>query len=511
MDHKLLLAKCITLIYKESLLKDPSTTSKSLVEEAVSKIQSREVGLGLGFDKDAITALKETVRDLLQTPYEHGIDKASLLQRIRINIGDNDKLYQAIEKSISENQEPEELRKSILSSRRSIDKHIKEIRVSEVLTAAAASWNYHRDKITDTHEFLTTVWNQLEPLSSLRTKEDTAIIDEIRLGDEVAVNKVVSGIHTSIVENRVYKTGWQGLNRMFQGGIRPGEMWCLASLQHKFKTGFSQSIFNQIALYNKPMTNIPGKKPALVLFAFEDTMSERFQFIFKQMKITETNESVNISSYSVEEIQNYVLRRLSINGFELFFYRVDPSRWSYVDLFNRVLDLEQKGYSIEFCLIDYLEKLPTTGCNQSGPVGNDILDLFSRVRTFFNAKGIACWTPHQLSADAKQLIRGTVTDSTFIQHLVGRGYYKGSRQLDQIPDGILLSHLFQYNGDTYLALQRDRHRISSIVDEKYKHMYLKFPAGNPIPDDLYTEDSSLISLPRLKSNVNNSDQLFSFD
>ncbi|HXQ39471.1 MAG TPA: DnaB family ATPase [Anaerolineales bacterium] len=479
------------------------------MEEAISKIQPREVGLGLGPNKELVKALKETVQDLLSTPHNQGIDKATLLQRIRIDSEDNEKIYQAMEKGITEDQNEEELYKSILSARRSIERHIKELKVSDVLTSAAASWNYHRDKIKDTRDFLSTVWSQLEPLSSLRTKEDGAMINEVRIGDAEQVKKIVSDIRVSIVENRVYKTGWQGLNRMLQGGIRPGEFWIQAALPHKYKTGLSQSIFNQVALYNKPLTNIPGRKPTLVLFSFEDTMTERFQFIFMQMMFTETREHVDVSSYSVEQMQNFVLSKLSVNGFELFLYRVDPNKWSYIDLFNRVIDLEHSGYSIEFVLIDYLEKLPTTGCNHTGPAGTDILDLISRVRTFFNSKGIACWTPHQLSTESKQLIRGSVTEDKFVQALVGRGYYKGTRQLDQIPDGIILHHLLNYNGEWYLAIQRDRHRITSIVDEKYKLFYLKFLPKMPLPDDLYGADSTIYRLPPYSSNVNES--LFNFD
>jgi len=509
-DHKLLLAKCVTLLYKESLLKESDNNSRILIEEAIKKIQPREIGLGLGGDKDVVQALKETVHDLLLTPNDQWIDRTGLLQRIRINVGDNDKLYQAFEKGLMEDQTGEDLLKSVISIRKTIDRHLRELKVSEVLTGASASWNFNRDKITDTHEFLTAIWKQLEPLASLKTKEDSAVINEIRLGDTESVLKVVSNFHVSVTENRIYRTGWQGLNRMLQGGIRPGEFWIWpASLQHKYKTGFSQSTFNQIARYNKPMSMAPNKKPALVAITFEDTMEERFQFIFKQMMFTETGQTVDISNYSVEEIQNYVLTKLSVNGYEVFFYRINPSEWTYIDLFNKIVQLENSGYAIEFCMIDYLEKLPTTGCIHSGPAGNDLLDLFNRVRVFFNSRGIACITPHQLSSESKRLIRGTVTEDKFVEALIGRGYYKGSSQLDQIPDGILLTHLFKRGNKSYLAIQRDRHRINTIVDEKYKLMYLEFDSKMPLADDLYGEDKTLSRLPPYAGNAN--DDLFNFD
>lgn len=509
MDHKLLLAKCITLLFKESLLKDPQNNSRALIEEAIRKIQPREVGLGLGLDKDVVTSLKGIVLDLLSTPHDQGVDRASLLQSIRIGVGDNDKLYQAIEKTLVDDGDDEANLKSVTRVRSWLDKQLKDMKVSEVLASASALWNFQRDKIRDTKEFLTEMWSQLEPFSSLKTREDPAMIDQVRLSDVNQLNKVVEGIRVSIVENQVYKTGFQGLNRMLQGGIRRGEFWVQAALQHKYKTGFSQSIFNQIALYNKPMITVPGKKPALVHISFEDTTSQRFEFIYKQMKYTETRQFVDVSNVSTEEMQSFILQKLSANGFELFFYRIDPTQWSYRDLFNLVIEIENSGHSIEFVMIDYLEKLPTIGCIQSGPSGNDLLDLFTRVRVFFNAKGIACWTPHQLNTESKKLIRGTITEDKFVQALVGRGYYKGSSQLDQIPDGILLTHLFQRGDKWYFAIQRDRHRISSIVDERLKLMYLEFPDKMPIPDDINDTDSTLYKLPQFRSNVDES--MFSFD
>lgn len=510
-DNKLLLAKCITLLFKESLLAPEERGSRELIEESIKKIQPREVALGLGMDKDVVTALRNTVVDMLSTPHDHGVDRIGLLQRIRLDVGDNDKLYQAIEKGLQDDGVLENIRKAVLSTRRSIERHLKELQVAEVLTSAAASWNYRRDKITDTREFLTSIWSQLEPLAALKTKEDPALIDEIRLGDHEQTKRVVESIRTSVVENRIYRTGWQGVNRMLQGGVRPGEFWIWpASLQHKYKTGFAQTTFNQIALYNKPMSLARGKKPAIVAFSFEDTTSERVSFIFKQLMYTERRELVDISSYTIEQMQSFITEKLRANGFEIFIYRVNPSHWTHAHLFNKILELEREGYEIEFCLIDYLEKLPTTGCNQIGPSGNDILDLFSRVRAFFSSKGIACVTPHQLSVESKRLVRGTITDEKFVQALVGRGYYKGTSQLDQIPDGILLSHLFSRGDKTYLAIQRDRHRISSIVNENYKHMYLEFPDnGMPIPDDLDGNDSTLYRLPPNMGNV--SESLFNFN
>lgn len=510
MDNKLLLAKCITLLYKENLLKEPEN-SRALIQEAINsnKVKPREIGLGLGNDRDIITALRDTVLDLLSMQTEQSIDKSGLLQRIQIDVGDTDKVYQAVEKGFGDDTDPVEIKKSITNLRRSIEKFVRDDKVTTILNAASSSWNFRREKITDSGEFLKNVWHQLEPHSSLRVKEDPAIVDHVNLDDDDGVRKVFSDLRVAHVESRYYKTGWQGLNRMLQGGIRPGEFWIQAALQHTYKTGMTQTIFNQVALYNKPLTSILGKKPAMIMIAFEDTTVARFQFIVQQLMFTARREQIEVSNFSIEEMQSFVQTSLQVNGFKILFYRVDPTKWSYADFFRFIDNKESEGYSIEFCAIDYLEKMPTTGCNTTGPTGNDILDLFSRVRFFLNTKNIACWTPHQISVDAKKLIRGAVTEDKFVQLLPGKGYFKGTSQLDQIPDGIIFTHKFTRNDKTYLAIQRDRHRISSIVKESYKHMYLEFPDKMPIPDDIEGEDSTLYKLEAWKGN--SSDDLFNFN
>jgi len=508
MDQKLLLAKCIGLIYKESKLKNEGGDSRDYVKNAVSRIVTRDPGMGLTSENNTIAALKMTVMDMIATPPDQEIDRSGLLQRIRIDVGDNDKLYSAIEKGLDDDNEPDVIRRSIKNNRRSIDRYLDDTRVTELLSAANSRWNYSRDKIENTYEFLETLRSQLEPLAALKTREDPAIINEVRIGDNSSLSKVLSDIHITETSSQFYRTGWQGLNRMLQGGIRRGEMWVQGGLQHNYKTGLSKSIFSHIPLYNQPYTGGNGRVPAVIHYSFEDTIEEGMKFTLTQLLYTERREMIDIRNMTTTEMQDAVQTRLKVNGFEVFFFRVNPTKWTYMDLFRHIQHLETSGYSIEFVMADYLDQLPKTGCDTSGPSGNDILDLFKRTRLFFSEKKIAFWTPHQLSPDCKKLIRGQISEDKLVKEIVGRGYFKGTTQLDQIPDGIIFNHKFVHNGETYLAIQRDRHRLLSIVDEKYKYMLLKFPKGMPIPDDLNGDDSTLYKLPSYAGNADES--LFSF-
>ena len=79
---------------------------------------------------------------------------------------------------------------------------------------------------------------------------------------------------------------------------------------------------------------------------------------------------------------DYVYEKLRSTGFEIKFLRVDPTKWTYSSIINKILDIEADGYEIEMLMLDYLGMIPTTGCNQTGPMGSALQDMFRRMRNF---------------------------------------------------------------------------------------------------------------------------------
>lgn len=113
--------------------------------------------------------------------------------------------------------------------------------------------------------------------------------------------------------------------------------------------------------------------------------------------------------------------------------------------------------------------------------------------------------------DAKQLIRGGVSEDKFVCEIAEKGYYSGSKQLDQECDLIILAHLFKHNKETFFALQRDKHRLPTILPDVFKYFMLKFPKnGMPIPDDLNGEISSFRKLPVGNGGSVDADKIFDF-
>ena len=222
----------------------------------------------------------------------------------------------------------------------------------------------------------------------------------------------------------------------------------------------------------------------------------------------ETREEVRINDISVAEMALYVKERLQVNGFNIKLLRVDPTQWTYKNVCNKIIELESQGYSVEVLMLDYLAMLPTTGCNTSGAPGTDIRDLFRRVRNFCSSRNIAFITPHQLSTEAKQLIRTGVPESEFVKEIAEKGYYSGTKQLDQEVDLELYLHLFKNSGSTYISVQRGKHRIPTILPDELKYFLLKFPKGMPIPENVNDLDHLPMRKVPSRALSNVSDDLF---
>lgn len=101
-------------------------------------------------------------------------------------------------------------------------------------------------------------------------------------------------------------------------------------------------------------------------------------------------------------------------------------------------------------------------------------------------KNILLISCHQLSTEAKQLIRNGVPGIDFVKEIANKGYYEGSKQLDQVVDLELHQHIAKIsNNKFYLTVQRGKRRYPEIIPEDKKYFMLPFPEKIPcIPPNI---------------------------
>lgn len=487
MDNKLLLVKSITLLYRESIIPGASENSSDTVRTVLQEMKLSDVNLTVNHERDVLVALKETALEMCNNPLNFEYEPLDLLQRLKMNCGGDEKLFDSFAHGIEPELSERSLKQTVLNIRKSLNNHFRTQKVDQILFQAASSWRYRQDKINSQQQFIAELLGQLEPFQVDAVTKDPAIISEVDIGDETGTSQVFKEIKDVENGDGIMKCGYQGINRMLQGGFRRGDAVVIGALQHKYKTGFSLSLFKQFALYNKPYMRDPTKKPMLLRISFEDSSALNLQFLYQSIMENETGKKAVLGNATDEQMSAYIKEKLEINGFHVRLLRVDPTLWTYRHICNKVLEYEAQGYEVQLLMLDYLAMVPTTGC-AIGPMGSDLRDMYRRMRNFCSPKGITLITPHQLSTEAKQLIRDGRAD--FVKEIAEKGYYDKCKTIDNEVDIELYIHIEKHNKQSYLTVQRGKHRLPTIIPDELKYIVLPFHDVGGVRDDFGKADST---------------------
>lgn len=381
MDNKSLLIKSITLLYRESLLASNTENSSDLIRTVLENVKLPEISMALNKERDILYALKQTVMEMCENPPDHQYEKAELLQRLRLIIGEEETLYEIVVQGIEPEMSESSVKRTVINIRKSLHNHFREVKVEEILSKATTTFKFQREKIKNVHNWIAQLCGELEPFQVAAITKDPAVVADIDIGDEKSTEEVFQVIKSNSSGHGVLKTGLTQLNTLLQGGFRRGESWVIGALQHNFKTGFSLTLFKQIALYNKPVMIDATKKPLLLRISFEDEIDKNIQWMYQSLYENETGQKCVTGNISEAAMAAYIKEKLQVNGYHVKMMRVDPTQWNYMNICNKITELESEGYEIHLLMLDYLAMVPTTGCSV-GPMGSDLRDMYRRVRNF---------------------------------------------------------------------------------------------------------------------------------
>lgn len=490
MDPKLLLVKVITLLYRESQLENNNASSKDLARQVISAIRMPESTLDTDNNREALIGLRTTALWMSDNPATETYERSVLLQRIRVNVGQEDGLYAAFEAGMDELPSQDFVKKHILEHRVALTSFLRRGRAQEILKTAYTQSAFNAETV-DWNNFVKDVMQELEPLAqSADTKQDPSVLKSVDFDDEEAVSKLLESSQEELSPAGALRTGWQMFNRMLgsAGGFRRGESVVVGALQHNFKTGWTLSNFRHAAIYNKPFMKDETKIPLIIHISAENELNSNIMQLYVQLKENEDRSApVDVQSVDIAAASLYVRERMQAMGYKIKMYRVDPSEFGYRQLFDLLLKLEAEGYEVHMLVLDYLNMLTKKGC-QSGPAGFETRDLFRRTRNFTAPRGITFITPAQLSTEAKGMTRGGIED--FVKEIANKGYYDSCRTIDQEVDLEIYIHIEKVNGVSYLTVQRGKHRKVEITKNDYLYGVLEFAPVGGLLDDVDGADLS---------------------
>lgn len=477
-----ILSDCITLLYRETLLEDKTPSmNNEMIKKLIALSKTDATKATLGGSSDYLDELTVLIEDMMESPSTY--DETTLIDKLMLIHSGRMDLFKPLEAIIKKELTQPELKRSISSLSKNINEYITKFETKLVIKNAYKDVIVKNPDVKKTQTIIKNLIAALDTLVRVKTGEDPAIVDEVELSNVNSLNKITERVRDRNNSIGLLKTGWAALNRILQGGFRRGETWMVCALQHNYKSGFLQSLVAQFARHNEPVLSNPDKKPLIVYMSFEDNADIYVEFLHRYI-YTNNNEGKlpNLKELTPNDIASYVKEDLSRNGYYVKTIRVNPDQWTYMDMFNKILEYEAEGYEVHACIIDYLAKLPTTGCINTGPGGTDVRDLFQKVRTFFSVKNILCITAHQLSTEAKQIVRSDIREDDFVKMITGKGYTELSKQLDQIVDGELYLHIAKVKKEKYLTIMRGKHRIPTLISDEDKYAKLKFQPGIPLQE-----------------------------
>lgn len=493
MDNKLLLVKAITLMYLNGKTEDKSSDALDTVKDVLEVVKPKDKFVQAEFGSDPVSDLRDILVDMCSRHFGYEFDEAELKQRFKVALRHEEYLYDALIAGFVLDSEPKEnINKMISHQKNTIRSHLNKTKIGEIMKQWYLKTAYHADTI-DHRTLLQELTESLAPYtSSEASTEDPfnhpGIVNDISFKEKDGLAKALVASKDELDTRGVIRTPYQGLNRMLgrHGGLRRGETVVPTALSHNYKSGLVMDIFMGCALFNKPYMRDPSKKPLNLRISFENTIMQDLSHMYPKLKESEEKVKVDMNSIDVESATDYLMDRLNTNGYESKIIHIEPSDFTYYDLFKVIERLEDDGYEIHLLTVDYLNMMSKSGC-ADGPAGENIRDLFRRVRNFCLRRGITFVSPHQFSTEARKLERGEPKD--FVKHVSARGYYDGCSRLEQELDLEISLHIVVVNNEKYLTMQRGKHR-GVVTDPRDLYCVYKFEEFGGIPMDVLGQDKS---------------------
>lgn len=494
MDAKLILVKAITLLYLNGKLEDKQPDAVEIARSVVEQVKPRDKFLNTEFgESDPINELRETLGFMADKPSGTEFDENDLKQRFRLNVKHDDDLYTAlISGFVDEGTDQERLMKMYNSQRSAIRTHINKTELADLLKHYFIKTTHQSDSV-DYKTIVEEIKEKLNPYNGIGGSDDgkfnhPGIVNTTSMSNLEDIADVFSATKDELSSKGVIRTPYQGINKMTgqHGGIRRGETTVVTALTHKYKTGFVLDLFMGCPLFNEPYMRDPKKKALNLRISYENTTQQDFKHLYTKLFEHENKIPADMRHIDINEASNFVMDKLNVNGYESQIIHVDPSDFTYPDLFKLIQTLEDDGYEIHLLTIDYLNMMSKAGCvNES--TGDNVRDLLRRTRNFCLRRGIALVTPHQFSSEARKVERGEPRN--FVKVVTGRGFYDGCSRLEQEIDLEISLHIVEFNNESYLTVQRGKHR-GVVTPQSHQYCVYKFEAVGGIPMDVLGEDMS---------------------
>lgn len=474
MDIKLFLVKSISLIYLENLAAKPSSSNRKMIRDILSAVKLNEEAADIADGRSVLINLRTTLLWMLNNGDSHEYDPESLLQRLRLNTQHDDVTYKALEKMIRKYPDTEIAFRYSMDIAKELRRYNSQARLREIIKKANHTLAFREAEVEDWDGFvLQTAQDLLAVDMETEERTDPAFITSVDFSSKDSVTAAFQDMSKSLSVDGIIKFPMKGLNRMMgvQGGARRGEFGLVNALPHNNKSGTLLDMFIGVCLYNDPYLFDPAKKPLVLLYSTEDDVPVIIQKIYVILKQIELGCAVSVKGLDPDDASEYVMACLRARGWFVEIHRIKGSAFTHAKYIKHLEQYKAKGYEVCVSIIDYLAMYSKEGCAQ-GSTGDDLQDLFKKVREYTAPAKILQITAHQLSTQAKEEKR---VNAKFIREMPGGGWYQGCKKLDTEVDWEIYVNKQVAHDGAYLEYQWGKHRgVVEPTPEAHKYFVMKF-------------------------------------
>lgn len=489
MDEKLLLAKTITLLYRErENLKDTesvnvdSVTLATEVLRLVSKKNEHQTIQDFT-GKDPLIELRNTLSRMVSHKNNEKFGKTDLMQKLVMDTDGDIALYKSLEMGIEPDLSEEERLEFCNDLRKSIRDAIDDFTYEAYFKAAYIAIR-RGDSNLRPMDLIEELYKKVDGYRKTKPASFTASksFSEVDISCDESLDKMVETMNKVTAGELGLQTGMVQINEM-AGPTRKfnrGEMILIPAKSHGYKSGTVTALFRQFAMHNKPFLLDKTKKPLMILWSVEQNLWKIFEMLYRAVFFLINGYPAD-DSPSKEDLKEYVRVNLGRTGYHIKVIRSAGEETNYAFFMEVIEHYISEGFEVHSIGLDYMEKMSTAGCEIKA-MGYEYKDLAGRLRSFIIAKNILLYTPHQFNGEARMVIQNTKDP---IRRLAGSGvYYARSKDLYQEIDVEIVCNLRVINTETYLEYYQGKNRSFGDVPEANKYVIYPLCPETGLRDDI---------------------------
>lgn len=474
METKLLLLRAITLLYYRSHTNTGKNDSTDLlVRDVIEHIKFPDDQANLNTERNHLVRLRSLLVWMSKNGNDHIYDINDLMTRIRIAVGDNDRLYDLFVSSILSVNDPAQAELQVQTIISELTQFNAQEMMRNLFKSANRQISFDSDKINDISQWRADFISKIEALPIEGKRKISTATRIVDIADTASVSDIFEAAQTRIDPSMILKFPYKGLNDFTgpQQGLLRGDWSLHCALPGQNKTGILLDIFCGWAVLNQPNSIDKNKIPTLVYVTIEDAMETTMQKMYTILKQVDTGLPVKIVGVPFNEMAEFVKDKFEQHGWKIFILEFPGGGHSdeYLQIFR---DLDDQGYEVAGVCCDYVNLIGKNGI-PAVVAGDEIKYLHRKLRSYFTPRKITHCTVHQLGPKAKEMFR--IDPADYVRKLPNQGSFEGCTSLDTEADFIFYVAKTQHNkGAWWAQFQFDKHRRIGTLPDHLKYFSMKF-------------------------------------